>query len=166
MTYPLYIPGFENHEVKVLPAGFVRGPRLLLNGNPAPRSPRRNQYILTRPDGSKTLVHLKPSMLDPVPKVLVDGEQVEVVDSLPVVQLVWSGLPLLMLFIGGAIGGLIGGGAYWLNLIVFRSEMSTAERYILSALISGIAIIFFLILSAILPGILYGLFDTASLQPI
>ena len=163
MTYPLYIPGFETHDVDVVPAGFVRGPRLLLNGNPAPRGPKRHQYVLTRPDRSKVLVHLKPSMLDPVPKVLVDGEQVEVVDSLPVIQLILSGLPLVMLFIGGAIGGLIGGAAYWLSLIVFRSEMSTAERYILSALISGIAIILFLILSAILPGILYRLFDSASL---
>ncbi len=164
MSYPLFVAGFENHDLDVQPSGFVRGPRLLLNGNPAPRGNRRYQYVLTQPGGSKTVVQLKPSMLDPVPKVFVDGEQIEVVEPLSVFQLIWSGLPLVMLLIGGAIGGLIGGGAYWTNVLVFRSEMSTAERYILTALISGIAVVFFLIVSAFLPGILYGLFDTAMLD--
>lgn len=164
MSYPLFVPGFENHDVEVKPSGFAHGPRLLLNGNPAPRGPKRHQYVLTLPSGSKSVVQLKPSLLDPVPKVMVDGEQIEIVEPLAVFQLIWSGLPLLLLFIGGAIGGLIGGGAYWTNLLVFRSEMRSAEKYILTALISGIAVVLFLIASAILPGILYGFFDAATLE--
>ena len=159
MSYPLFIPGFENHDIEIEPSGFIRGPRLLLDGNPAPRGPKRLQYVLTLPNGSKSIVQLKPSILDPVPKVVVDGDQIEVVEPLSAIQLIWSGLPIIMLFVGGAIGGLIGGGAYWINNLVFRPEMSTAEKYILTALISAIAVVLFLIASAIFSGILTGFFN-------
>lgn len=150
MSYPLFIPGFENQEIDVVPSGFVRGPRLLLNGNLAPAGPGRNQYVLARPDGSKTIIKLKPTLLDPVPKVIVDGEQIEVVPSLGAMQLVWSGITLVLIFVGGALGGFIGGAAYWTNIIIFRSEMSRAEKYILTALVSGIALVLYLIASVLL----------------
>jgi hypothetical protein len=159
MTYPLFIPGFENHDIEIEPSGLIRGPRLLLDGKSAPRGSKRHQYVLTLPDGSKSVVHLKPSILDPVPKVIVDGDQIEVVEPLSAIQLIWSGLPIIMLFIGGAIGGLIGGGAYWINILVFRSEMSVAEKYILTALISAIAVVLFLITSVIFSGIIAGFFN-------
>jgi hypothetical protein len=162
MSYPLFVPGLEHHDIEIQPSGFVRGPRLLLDGRPAPRGPKRHQYVLTRKDGSKTVVHLKPTLLDTVPKVIVDGEQIEIIEPLSPVQLIWSGLPLIMLFIGGAIGGLLGGAAAWTNVIVFRSEMNPGEKYILTALISGLAVVLFLIASVIFSRVFSGM-DTTSL---
>lgn len=159
LTYPLFIPGFETHDLEVKPSGLLRGPRLLLDGNTALKGPKRNQYVLSRPDGSKIVVKLKPTLLDPVPDVFVDGEKIPVVEPLTKLQLIWCGLPIVMLFIGGALGGLLGGGTYWANILVFRSEMSTAEKYILTGLISGIAVLIFLISSLILPGLIHGLFN-------
>ncbi|MDF1499875.1 MAG: hypothetical protein P1P76_05330 [Anaerolineales bacterium] len=155
MSYPLFIPGFENQEIDVVPSGFVRGPRLLLNGIAASKGPGRNRYALARPDGSKTIIKLKPTLLDPVPKVIVDGEQIEVVPPLGAMQLVGSGITLVLIFVGGAVGGLIGGAAYWINIIIFRSEMSTAERYILTALVSGIALVLYLIVSMFLSALFF-----------
>ena len=157
MTIPLYIEGFEHDDIEVQPSGFVRGPRLFLNGQPAPKGPKRNQYVLTRRDGTRTVVHLKPKLVDTIPKVIVNAEEIEIAEPLSPVRLVWSALPLILIFIGGAIGGLLGGAAAWTNVRVFRSEMSTVEKYVLTALTSGIAIVLFFIASVVFSRILSGI---------
>ena len=48
----------------------------------------------------------------------------------------WSGLPLLLLFIGGALGGACGGAGYALSAAVFKKAMPTPVKYVLSGLIS------------------------------
>ena len=48
----------------------------------------------------------------------------------------WCGLPLLLLFIGGALGGACGGAGYALSAAVFKKAMPTPAKYVLSLLIS------------------------------
>ena len=46
------------------------------------------------------------------------------------------GLPLLLLFVGGALGGACGGIGYGLSAAVFKKAMPTPAKYVLSLLIS------------------------------
>jgi Sec-independent protein secretion pathway component TatC len=59
---------------------------------------------------------------------------------------IWSGIPLILFFVGGVLSTLFGILAFAFNVRVFRSERSNREKYLLTALNS--------IVSA---GITYGL---------
>ena len=41
-----------------------------------------------------------------------------------------SGIPFLLVIVGGAIGGGVGGGAYAINASLFRKEMPNAKKYL------------------------------------
>jgi hypothetical protein len=149
MRIPFQLEGYTGQVLEVKTAGWFSGPKLLLDGQPAPKGPKRNQYLLPREGGLKQLVQLKQLFIDPVPQVIVDDEVIRLVEPLSLVQWIWSGLPIILIFMGGAIGGAVGGAAFWVNTRIFRSGMSTAEQYILIGLASAIAVFLYLILSAI-----------------
>ena len=49
------------------------------------------------------------------------------------------GLPLVLMFVGGALGGACGGLGYGLSSAVFKKAMPTPAKYVLSLLISATA---------------------------
>lgn len=60
----------------------------------------------------------------------------------PTVKLQWfehacCGLPLVLLFVGGALGGACGGLGYGLSTAVFKKALPTPAKYVLSLLISA-----------------------------
>ncbi len=66
------------------------------------------------------------------------------------------GLPFILAFVGGALGGGIGFFAAYSNGRVFRSNRSTAAKYILSALISIAAVIVYLIVATTVKPLIMG----------
>jgi hypothetical protein len=71
-----------------------------------------------------------------VPQVLWAGQTINLEKPLAWYQWLWGGVPLLLLFVGGAIGGIVGGIAVTLNVRVLRSGMSGILRYAATALVS------------------------------
>ena len=63
-------------------------------------------------------------------------------------QHVWMALPISLVFIGGAIGGLCGGVAWAVNRKIFSSNYGSAARYLLVGLVSISSIIAYFILAA------------------
>lgn len=78
---------------------------------------------------------------------MIGEEVIELAPPLKWYQYLWIGLPLILVFVGGGLGGVIGVIAASSNGWVFRSNRSTAAKYILSALISIAAVIVYLIVS-------------------
>lgn len=68
-----------------------------------------------------------------------------------------AGWPLLLIFMGGAIGGACGGAAYVLNGKIFNSKLAKPLKYIYSVLMGlGAVILYFIvimILFSIFPGL-------------
>jgi hypothetical protein len=60
---------------------------------------------------------------------------------------VWIALPISLVAFGGAIGGGLGGGAWAINRKVFRATKNPAMRYVFTGLISGAAVIVWLVLA-------------------
>ena len=61
-----------------------------------------------------------------------------------------SGIPFLLVIVGGAIGGGVGGGAYAINASLFRKEMPNAKKYLYTTLVTiGAFVAYF--------GIIFGL---------
>ena len=63
-------------------------------------------------------------------------------------------MPVLLVFIGGAIGGALGAIGFMLNIRVFRSSMNRFLKYILTAVVTMLAIVIYIVGAIILHVIL------------
>jgi hypothetical protein len=151
MNYPINIEGFEGQTLEMKPSGLWAGPQLLVNGQPAAKGPKRGQMLLRRNDGREVIATWKPQFMGlDVPRLDVDGKHVTVVEPLKWYAWVWSGLPILLIFVGGALGALAGIVAFGINTQIFRSSRNTGLKFILTAVVSLLAVAVYLALAALL----------------
>lgn len=149
MSYRPRIEGFEDRELEVN-VSFWSGPKLLIDGKPAPKGSKRGELLLTRSDGSQAVVRWQPQLLGfDVPKMLVDGKVANLVEPLKWYQIVWSGLPILLLFVGGAIGALAGLLGFSASARVFRSNLNGFVKYLVSAGVSLLAVVAYYVMGTI-----------------
>lgn len=141
-------PAFKARRLAVETAGFFRGPRLLVNGAPAER--HKGRYSVLSDAGAATSIELKYNLVDPVPKIKIGDELVVLARSLTWYEYLWIGIPIVLLFAGGALGGVIGALATYTSARVFRSDRSTAVKYGLTALISIGAFVAFVVLAVVI----------------
>ncbi len=145
MRYPLKLDGFEGQTLEVQPSGILSGPKLLVNGQPAPAGPKRGQMALRRNDGREVLVRWRPQVLGmDVPQLYVDGFVVNVAPPLPWYVWLWSALPVLLVLVGGALGAIAGFIAFAISTRIFRSSLPGLAKYGLSLLVSLLAIVVYL----------------------
>lgn len=144
MSYPVHLPGFEGQEIVVEAAGFFSGPRLLVNGQPAPKGKGRGEMLVRRNDGKDVTFSFRNNFLD-VPSLMVDGKPLDLVEPLKWYEWIWNGLPVILVFMGGAIGALVGVLALTVNLKVFRSSQNAAMKYVLTGAVGvGALIVYFI----------------------
>jgi hypothetical protein len=136
MDYPVLIEGFERHDFVVRSSPWGSGSLLLMDGESAPPGPRRNQYILTRPDGTEVLVKFRNSLFDPVPQIIVDDKVFNVTRPLSWPITIWCFIPLLLCFTPGFDGIMLGFGGSWINTRMFRTEWSTTQKYLATAAVT------------------------------
>ena len=145
MSYPVKLPGFEGQEIVVEPAGFFSGPRLLVNGQPAPKGKGRGEMLVRRNDGKDVVFSFRNNFLD-VPALVVDGKPYELVVPLKWYEWAWNALPILLIFTGGALGALIGILAMSFNLKVFRSSENALLKYLLTGVVGvGAFVVYFVL---------------------
>jgi hypothetical protein len=147
MDYPVVIEGFEGHEITLRSSPWSSASTLLMDGEVPPSGPRRNQYILTRNDGTEALVKFRGSLFDSVPQLVVDGKVINVVAPLSWPITIWCLLPLVLCFTPGFDGIMLGFAASWVNTRIFRMERSNTQKYLLTALVSLAAAALYLVLS-------------------
>lgn len=149
MSKTIQLEGFEGQLIEVRPPALFSGARLLMNGQPALKGPKRGQMLLTRSDGRQVFAFWKPQLFD-VPQLVVDGKTVEVVKPLKWYQWLWSALPIVLVFIGGALGALCGFIAFTVNANIFRSELPQLLKFLLTGVISVLSFFLYLILASYL----------------
>ena len=128
---------------------------MYIDGKPAKKLPGKLEFVLTRKDGFKVRLGIRQSIFDKAPYVIIEGEKIRLADPLHPLEWIWCALPLLLIFVGGFIGGGLGGMAFWLNTRVFGLDLSGFERFLLSGMISAIAVFAWLIFGGILGGFLF-----------
>jgi len=157
MNYPIRVEGCEGQNIEVRPSTMFTDPKLFINGQPASKGPNRKQMVLRRNDGREIIAMWKPRLLGlDVPQLSVDGKIIDVVEPLKWYEWIWSGLPILLIFSGGLIGGIIGFIGFTFSTKIFRSSLSTAAKYIASAGVSVLAVIVFFVAAAIVLGAIGG----------
>jgi hypothetical protein len=155
MNYPVKLQGFEGQTIEAQPSGFFVGPKLLVNGRPAPNGKKRGQMTLRRDDGREVVATWKPQSLGfDVPSLVVDGQTIQLVEPLKWYQLLWSALPLLLIFGGGALGGLTGAIAAILNTRIFRSNLNTLLQFLVTGGISILAVVVYVVLAILVASLL------------
>jgi hypothetical protein len=149
MVHNVKIDGFEGQNIQVQ-TSFWTGPKLLVNGAPAPQGRSRSDMLLRRNDGSQVNAMWKPKLMGlDVPQLIVDGRVVDVVEPLMWYQWLWAGLPIVLVFMGGALGGLTGAVAFSISTRVFRMDQNGWLKYALVGLISLLALVIYVVLAGI-----------------
>lgn len=149
MGYTATIEGFEGQKIEVN-VGFWSGPKLLVNGQPAPKGQKRGEMLLQRNDGRQVVASWKPQALGfDVPQLVVDGKAVNLVEPLKWYQWVWGGWPVLLLFFGGALGAIAGVLGFSINAKIFRTEMSEVLKYVVTGAVSVLAVVAYFIVALV-----------------
>ncbi len=141
MIYPVEVEGCEGQKIEVQ-YRFLIGARLLVDGQPAPKGKMWGTWVLQRNDGRDVLAAWKPQRLGlDVPQLVVAGKVINVVRPLRIYELVWSGLPMILIlmpdFLTGMVAGLFG---LWANIQIFRTGLHPISKYIVALGISALAL--------------------------
>ena len=150
MSYKVSIEGFEGQDIEVK-TSFWLGPKLVVNGVPAPKGSKRGEMLLQRNDGRQVIARWKPQFMGlDVPQLIVDDKVINLVEPLKWYQGIWGGLPIVLVFvfIGGALGalgtiaGIIG---FTINTKIFRTGMNSVLKYVITGVVSVLAVVAYFI---------------------
>jgi hypothetical protein len=155
MRFTASLEGFEGQNIEVY-VGFLSAQKLLVNGEAAPTGSKRGEMLLRRNDGRQVVATWKQQVLGlDISQLVVDGQVTRFVEPLNGYQLMWGGLPVLLVSVGGALGALVGVIGFSVNTKIFRTEMNTGLKYLVSGLISVLAVTVYFIVAVIL-SLLFG----------
>lgn len=76
--------------------------------------------------------------------------QTENKEKLPTSAYLMCGWPLVLIFVGGALGGGLGGAAFGINMALYKSKLPVAVKVILNILTGLAAIILWLVIGTYL----------------
>ena len=97
------------------------------------------------------IARVRPSFLvDPVPAIQIGDQQVRVVRAFQWYEIAWLGLPILLVFVGGAIGAGVGFAAAIVNASIMRSDRPAVLRYLQTGGVSVLAVVAWIVLAAVL----------------
>ena len=148
MDIPVTLPGMEGQNIAIRTAGTFAGPKLLVNGQPAQK--QNGAFNLRSNSGSTMAVKFKARLLDPIPNLVVGGQTIQIAPALAWYQYLWMTIPILLVFMGGAIGGFCGGAAAFMSGQIFRSNRNEMTKYVLTGMISLSAFVVYFVLAATL----------------
>ena len=148
MEIPINIEKFEGRGLALRTASFFSGPKLIIDGSPVRREQRR--YLLRNNIGEEVEFKIKSNLLDPIPKLEVAGHLHELASPLKWYEYAWMGLPIMLVFTGGALGALFGLTAVYSSARIFRSNRDTLGKYVISGAISISAVAAFFILAMLI----------------
>lgn len=122
--------------------------KVYVNGNEIKRSKEKGKpYLIPMTDGSVGKIFLKRGFVDNVPKVLYNNKEILLVEKLEWYEYAICALPLLLLFLGGAIGALFGALGTVINLNIFRNIKSITIKVLLSIVVLGISWLLYFIVA-------------------
>jgi hypothetical protein len=142
MNYKVEIEGFEGQDIEVVPPGFFSPPKLLVNGEPAPKYGPTGSMILIRSDTTAVEAKWIPTALGlDVPFLSVGGQVISFAERLQWYQWAWAAWSAVVLVLLGNIVGLIPGLiATIFNIQIFRTDMNRWLQYLITLAVSVLAV--------------------------
>jgi hypothetical protein len=145
-AYSTHVDELDPPELTVEHSPWTGRARLLVGGVEAERLSGRGQRFRARRRGSGDAeVVVKSAFHDPVPVLVVDGREHRLARPLLWYEYVIGGIPLLLLFVGGALGALAGVLAAYANFRILRGDRPGAIKGVLVLLTTAAAAVAYLI---------------------
>lgn len=136
MDYPITLPGYPDLGLSLRSGGIFTGAKILKDGVPL----KKSKTVVSVPlaDGSALELKIKVGF-DGTPRIQFADQEIEVMPALHAAWAAWAYLPLVLIFIGGALGGLCGGAASAGTISVLRSAMPRPLRIVIALLAPPLA---------------------------
>lgn len=144
MEYPIQLPGHADLKLTLRTAGAFSASKVLQDGIPLAKT-KGSSYTVSLPDGEALSFRIKLGFDLYSPKIEFGGTVIEVVPALPATLVVWAYLPLVLIFLGGAVGGLCGGAATYGMLATFHSRLPWVAKAILGLALPVVAFFIYLL---------------------
>ncbi len=157
LKFQIDYPNFNSKELVVRGSYYGR-PKLFLDGKKVKSITRnifsrKRKYKIEDDNGIPVDILLSQRWLDAIPHLEIDGNKIIIRGALKWYEYLWIIIPIILLFIGGGIGGLIGSIGTLTNSILFRKFTSPFAKYLVTGVNTLVAfILFFKMLFFILPG--------------
>ena len=138
MTFPLNAPE-SSQTLSVQTGTWGDNAVLLANGKPIPPT-ENGAFVVPGKNDQTIMIRLKTGFLDTVPVAYVNDRPVRLLPPLALWDYLLIGLPLGLLLVGGALGGIIGAVCAYGNVALFRGlqagQKNAALRYVLPLLVT------------------------------
>jgi hypothetical protein len=138
-------PAFKKKLLSIVPASLFAGPKLLLNGVVLKR--KGGSYSVAGDSGPELQILIKYNFLDPIPKVKIGEATIELAKPLHWYEYAWIGVPMLLVFSGGALGAFVGAGSAVINGRIFRSDRGAVSKYALAGVTTLVGAMVFFVLA-------------------
>lgn len=138
-------PGFKHQRLSVRTADAATSPALLLDGTVILRIP--SECTLIDDFGEVVTVQFSPELTGHLPTLKLDGEAITLARSLTWGEYVWSGLPLLLVFVGSVLGAVMGYFAALINIKIMRTGHSALMRYGLTSVTNLLSLFVLLVVA-------------------
>ncbi|RKJ85680.1 hypothetical protein D6R50_21030 [Aeromonas veronii] len=121
MRFEVKHPEFKSQRLTIETAKIFHKSKLLLNGTVV--NTQKGLCTVTADSGAATSLQLKYRWFDPVPKIKIGEEVVEIVSPMRWFEYTWiMALPFGLVVTGGTLGGLCGAVAVHVSCRAFRSD--------------------------------------------
>ncbi len=99
MDLPIKHNAFAGRGLALRTAGFFKGPRLIIDGGEV--KGKRLRFSLRDNSGHERETRLKTNGLDPIPKVQIGDQTIELARPLAWYEHLWMAIPIALVFVGG-----------------------------------------------------------------
>jgi hypothetical protein len=151
-TEPLSIPGLAS-PVVVESSFLTSRYTITAAGQPAMRIGRKTYAVPASGPGTVETT-ISGGFFDAYPTLEVNGVKHRTGPQVPMILRILAPVPILLLTVGGALGGLIGALGWMLNIAVLRTALASAVKALLMLVIlAAAAVAWYVVASAILGGV-------------
>lgn len=112
-------------------------------------------YILPWQETENLSIYIKEIFYEFAPHLVINGIKTSIVPELKWYNYIIGALPILLIFMGGAIGAGIGVGATYLNMSIFRSQDELLMKYLKIVAVIIASYLLFLILAGLIHQLIY-----------
>lgn len=144
--------GYPNDTFEIEHSAMTGKVKITKNGVELKQSTEKGKpFLLIQENGVVEHLYVKGSFPDFAPFLELNGEKIEIVEKLKWYQYAIGGLPMLLIFVGGLIGGGIGGS--FRQPIIFRyfvGDNTEVMKYVKVIGITILGFVVYLVLSGLI----------------
>ena len=131
MKYAFQLSDYPNSNFEIETSIWTNRSKLWMDDDLLEQSKEKGKpFLIPTTDGNFVKAFSKPSFPEFVPILEINGQKNQVVKKLKLHEYIIGGLPIMLVFMGGLIGGIIGMIGALTNFSIFRKEGSEISKYI------------------------------------